>query len=165
MKMKSLIKVFAFMAVSLFIATPVLVHSAPKDKPADNMQILRDKIAADKKLVVSEDMQLTESEAKAFWPVYDAYQKDLGAINERVKAMIKSYADAYHSKKMTNQKAKALTNELLSIQAAEVKLMQDYVPKLSKVLPATKVVLYLQIENKIRAIIKYELAYEIPFIQ
>ncbi len=37
------------------------------------MQILREKIRADKKLLVAENMQLTEAEAKAFWPVYDQY--------------------------------------------------------------------------------------------
>ena len=42
------------------------VAVAAQDKPADNMQIMRDKIKADKKLVVASNMELTESEAKAF---------------------------------------------------------------------------------------------------
>jgi len=40
------------------------VAVAAQDKPADNMQIMRDKIKADKKLVVAGNMELTESEAK-----------------------------------------------------------------------------------------------------
>jgi hypothetical protein len=48
-----------------------------QDKPADNMQILREKIKADKKLLVASNMELTESEAKNFWPIYEDYQKDL----------------------------------------------------------------------------------------
>ena len=51
--------------------------SAAQDKPADNMQILRDKIKADKKLVVATNMELTESEAKGFWPIYDAVSKGI----------------------------------------------------------------------------------------
>jgi hypothetical protein len=58
-----------------------------QDKPADNMQILRDKIKADKKLVVATNMELTESEAKGFWPVYDEYQKDLQKINRRLVSL------------------------------------------------------------------------------
>ena len=50
----------------------------------DNMQILRDKIKADKKLLVANNMELTDSEAKAFWPVYEEYQKELGVINQRI---------------------------------------------------------------------------------
>ena len=52
-----------------------------QDKPADNMQILREKIKADKKLLVATNMQLTEAEAKNFWPIYEDYQKDLQKIN------------------------------------------------------------------------------------
>jgi hypothetical protein len=54
----------------------------------DDMQILRDKVKADKKLLVASNMQLTESEAKAFWPVYEGYQKDLAAINQRIGKLI-----------------------------------------------------------------------------
>ena len=61
-----------------------------QDKPADNMQILRDKIKADKKLVVATNMELTESEAKNFWPIYDEYQKDLQKINQRIAALLES---------------------------------------------------------------------------
>ena len=59
-----------------------------QDKPADNMQILRDKIRADKKLVVATNMELTESEAKGFWPIYEQYQKDLQKINQRVANLL-----------------------------------------------------------------------------
>ncbi len=140
------------------------VAVAAQDKPADNMQIMRDKIKADKKLVVAANMELTESEAKAFWPVYDQYQKDLGAINERIVKMIKSYADAYHSKSMTDDGARKLIAEFVAIEKAEAAMKESYVPKLSKVLPAKKVARYMQIENKIRALVKYELAGEIPLV-
>jgi hypothetical protein len=56
------------------------------------MQILRDKIKADKKLVVATNMELTEPEAKGFWPIYDQYQRDLQKINRRIVALLESYA-------------------------------------------------------------------------
>jgi predicted outer membrane protein len=149
-------------AVILFGFTPYLVA---QDKPADNMQILREKIKADKKLLVAANMELTESEAKNFWPIYEDYQKELQNINERLGKMLQSYATEYKNKTMTDDKAKKLTDEYLSIQQAEVKLQSSYAPKLSKVLPATKVARYLQIENKIRAVIKYDLASTVPLVQ
>jgi cob(I)alamin adenosyltransferase len=136
-----------------------------QDKPANNMEILRDKIKADKKLLVATNMELTESEAKNFWPIYEDYQKDLQKINERLIQALQSYAADYKNKSMTNEKAKKLTDEYLSIEQAEVKLKSSSVPKLSKALPATKVARYLQIENKIRAVIKYDLAATVPLVQ
>ncbi len=151
--------------IAVFLVTPAFAQNAPAaDKPADNMELLKAKIKADKKFIVGQNMELTEAEAKNFWPVYEAYQKDLDALDKRVGAMIKSYADAWNAKTMDNVKAKKMIDEMLAIKADDVKLMKSYVPKLSKVLPALKVARYLQIENKIRAISNYELAGAVPLI-
>ena len=109
-------------------------------------------------------MELTESEAKAFWPVYDQYQKDLGAINQRIVKLIESYAGDYRANTMTDEKANKLIAEYVAIEKAEAGLKESYVPKLSKVLPPKKVARYFQVENKIRALVKYELAGEIPLV-
>jgi hypothetical protein len=131
-----------------------------------NMEILKEKVKADKKLIVSNNMMLTDAESKKFWPLYDAYQMDLNQINERMMSMIKSYADAYNAGKgeLSNDLAKKLIGEALAVEESEVKLRQTYAAKLDKVLPATKVARYLQIENKIRSIVKFELAARIPLV-
>ena len=152
------------LAIGLLLGL-VPLPALAQDKPADNMQILREKIKADKKLLVATNMELTEAEAKNFWPIYEDYQKDLQKINERLIQALQSYAADYKNKSMTNEKAKKLTDEYLSIEQAEVKLKSSSVPKLSKALPATKVARYLQIENKIRAVIKYDLAATVPLVQ
>jgi hypothetical protein len=136
-----------------------------QDKPADNMQILRDKVKADKKLLVATNMELTESEAKNFWPIYDEYQMDLRKINRRITNLLDSYAADFRSKSLTDDKAKKLIDEALAIEQAEANLKSTYAPKLSKALPVRKVARYLQIENKIRAVIKYDLAQGVPLVQ
>ena len=130
-----------------------------------NMEILREKIKADKRLLVATNMDLTESEAKGFWPVYEEYQKDLVAINQRIGKLIEKYAADYRANTLTDEKAKVLIDELVAIEQAEANLKTTYVPKLSKVLPQKKVARYLQIENKIRAVVKYELAGAVPLAQ
>lgn len=162
--MKKLIKIAFLLVAVACILTPAFAQNTSADKPASNMGILRDKIKADKKLLVAENMELTEAEAKGFWPVYDAYQNDLNTINKRTGAIIKSYVDAWNSSSMNNEKAKKLIADSLAVQTDELKLMKSYVPRLNKVLPATKVARYLQIENKIRAIIRFELADAIPLV-
>jgi hypothetical protein len=157
----ALLSVTALMVVIAAIPTPALTQ----DKPADNMQILRDKIKADKKLLVAANMELTESEAKGFWPVYEEYQKNLTAINQRIVKLIESYAADYRANTLTDEKAKKLIDELVAIEQAEAGLKAASVPKLNKVLPQKKVARYLQIENKIRAAVKYELAEKVPLVQ
>lgn len=150
--------------IVLGVALSLAIPAVAQDKATSNMEILRQKIQADKKLLVAANMELTEAEAKGFWPVYDAYQADLQQINARIGQLIKRYAEAFTAKAMNDATAKSLLDEALAIERAEVTLRESYVPKLSAVLPVTKVARYLQIENKIRAVIKYELASEIPLV-
>ena len=141
----------------LIVATSFSVaHSAP----VDNMQILREKLRADKKLVVAVNMQLTQSEAKAFWPVYGLYQKDLAGLMGRVSKLIETYAQNF--KTMTDDVAKGMMDEWLAIQAAKLKLQRSYLPEFRKFLPEVKVLRYYQTENKIEAVVRYELAGIIP---
>jgi hypothetical protein len=151
-------------AVILCVAA-LAVPALAQDKPADtNMQILLDKVKADKKLVVAANMDLNEAEAKAFWPIYDAYQKELQTFNDRTGKTILAYADAYNKKGLTDDLAKQLTNEALAIDQDELTLRKTAAVKLNRVLPAMKVARYIQIENKIRAALRYELAAGIPLV-
>ena len=110
-------------------------------------------------------MQLTDTEGAAFWPVYDAYQKDLQQINQRMTAVILAYAEAYKKGPIANDVAKKLLDEAVAVDEAESKLTRSTLPKILAALPATKAARYVQIENKIRAVIKYKLAAGIPLIE
>jgi hypothetical protein len=150
--------------IVLFAAAAMLALPAAAQTSSD-MQILSQKIKADKKLVVAANMKLTEEEGKAFWPVYDAYQADLEKINARLLGTIKRYADAYNKGTVADDTARKLIGEAIAVEEAEVKVKRGYLPKLEKVLPGAKVARYFQIENKIRAVVRYELAAQIPLVQ
>ena len=147
----------------LGILGAVLAAGAPgiaQEKPADNMQLVLEKIRADKKLLVAENMQLTEGEAKAFWPVYSRYQDELFLLRARTAKLVTDYAAAYEQ--MNSDTAKKLLDEYMTIEALGLKLRQAYLPKFRAVLPEVKVVRYYQIENKIHAALAYEVGAKIP---
>lgn len=139
------------------------VTASAQDKPADNMQIVIEKVRADKKLLIADNMQLTETEAKAFWPVYNQYQDELFLLRVRTAKLIGDYRDAYD--KMTNDTAKKLLDEYINIETLALKLRKVYLPKFREVLPDAKVLRYYQIENKIYAALVYEIAVNIPLIK
>ncbi|MCX5901938.1 MAG: hypothetical protein NTV89_00370 [Proteobacteria bacterium] len=161
--MKAKIKAIVLaLTIGIFLAG-VTMPALAEDKPADTMQIVKDKIKADKKLFVAENMQLTEKEAKGFWPLYDSFQKDLAKHNEKLLKLIDDYAQNYET--MTDQKAQALTKDYLALETARLKLLQTYVPKFSKVLGNIKAARYLQLENKINSVLRFELAGNIPLVK
>jgi hypothetical protein len=149
---------------AVLAAAPALAQdTSAAARPADTMEQLREKIRADKKLIVAEAMGLTQAEATAFWPVYDAYQQELAGLAARTEKVIQDYAASYQA--MTPEVARRLLDTSLGIEQDRVRLMQSYVPKFRGVLPDAKVARYYQVENKIRAAVNYELAAAIPLVR
>ena len=147
------------------VATAALAADEKKadSNQADNMQIVRDKLQADKKLLIAENMNLTESEAKAFWPVYTSYQQEMMKLNDRAINFIKIYAENYD--KMTDDTAKKLVGDYLAIEGDRLKLKESFLPKFAKVLPYTKVMRYYQLENKVSAVVSFDIAGKIPLVK
>ena len=151
-------------AIVLAVLMGSVLPATAQESSDTNMEILKQKLKADKKLIVAGNMDLSEADAKKFWPVYDAYQKDLEQVNQKLGQTIKEYAEAFNKGPVQDNTAKKLLNEVLSLDEQETKLKRTYADKLEKVLPYSKVARYIQIENKIRALIKMELAQQIPLV-
>jgi hypothetical protein len=154
-----------FIGLVILVAALGSAVALAADPAPSNMDILRDKIKADKKLVVAENMQLTEAEAKAFWPVYDEYQAGLAKINEQLKKVVLTYAEAWNNEQVTDETCKQLVTDAMAIEESELQLKKAMLPKLQAALPAMKVMRYMQIENKIRALIRFDLAAGVPLAQ
>jgi hypothetical protein len=139
----------------------IMLLAAPLLAMADEAAELRKKIMFDeKKLVVMENMEFTEAEAKGFWPVYEQYQEKLFQNSQLFGQLIVSYATNYQS--LTDQKALELIDKYYEARSERQKIMQNYTGDLKKVLPGRKIFRYLQVENKLEAIARFELAKEIP---
>jgi hypothetical protein len=137
--------------------------ASAQDRPTDTMEIVREKLRTDKKVVVATVLDLTESEAKGFWPVYNAYQSDMILHYDRVLKMLETYAGTYTA--MTDETATQLLTQYLALESNQVALLKGYVPRFQKVLPPKKVAKLYQVENKAKAIVNYELAQQIPLIK
>jgi len=126
-------------------------------------EILRDTLRSNKKALVDVNLALTDEEAAAFWPVYDDYQKDLAKVQDRMLALIQDYAE--HFSTMTDERADALVDEYLEIEQDRVEVRRAHLKDIAKALPGRKVMRFYQIENKIDAVLRYDLAASIPVIE
>lgn len=166
------------LAIAAAFALPAIAQTGAPAKPAtpaaalkaagptsSDMEILRQKLKADKKLVVAANMQLAEAEGKAFWPVYEEYQAELKKLNERLAKVVGEYAEAYKKGPISNELAKKVVNEAVAIDESEAKMRRTLLAKVEKAVGSAKAARYYQIENKIRAVIKYEMAAAIPLVE
>lgn len=117
-------------------------------------------IRLQRQYLVASAMNLTESESMAFWPVYQEYWLEMGALRDRQWQLIDAFVTAHAS--LTDEQADAMINEYLNIRQEEFAIKQKYVERFKAALPAVKVARYYQIENKLDSVIQYELAKRIP---
>jgi hypothetical protein len=146
------------------ILLTILLLSVPFVAFADESMELKKKIMFDqKRLVVMENMEFTEEEGKAFWPVYDKHQEELFIINQRGARLILAYASAFQT--LTDDMATQIIDEYYDIQDERLAVMKKIAVDVGKVLPGKKAFRYLQIETKLMAVARYELSKEIPLAE
>src|SRR5215471_15463940 len=79
-------------------ASPQIAVADDSQPPSDQeIQLLRRDLRSQKKQIVAANMNLTDTEAEKFWPVYDRYAADLGALYDRKIALLQEYLENYDS--------------------------------------------------------------------
>ena len=148
--------------ITILLATLLLL--TPALALADEAAELQKKIFMDqKKLVVMENMEFTEQEAQQFWPIYEEHQEKLFKNSLQLAKVIASYASVY--KEMKSDEALVLLDEFQQAQKQRLDVLHQYANDLKKILPGTKVMRSLQVEYKLQAIARFEMAKKIPLAQ
>jgi Spy/CpxP family protein refolding chaperone len=153
--------VVLLLATAAFAALPAI----GQDKVADvtDMQALRTSVKADKKAYVASVLKLDAAESKKFWPIYDAYQRDLDLVNRERNLVVVDLVGA--DKPLSDLYAKNLAKEIVLADDLDVKARRTLYNKLMKALPAKKAAQFLQLDAKIRAVQAYDVASTIPLIK
>jgi hypothetical protein len=126
-------------------------------------QSVRADIQAERTKLVAANLELTETEGKAFWPLYNDYRAQWSKLDDRSLGLLKDYAGNYDT--MTDEKAKDLLQQQVKLDDDRLKLRSSYIGKFEKVLPSKKVARYFQIERKLDAAVAYEAATAIPLVK
>ncbi len=151
--------------VCLLLVCLWIVPVFAQDTSTKSMEIVREAAKSNKKAFIALNVKLTEEEEKGFWPLYDSYQTALDKINERLGNLIVGYAKEYNAQSLSDEKAMQLITDYLAAEEDIIKLRKSYLSKFSAVIPGKKVMVYYQLENKIQAVIRYDLAMQIPLAE
>ena len=154
--MKTLL--IAFTALAAFAAADVALAQGTNVK--DDTQLLISQIQTDKRAIVLSTMQLTDAEVAAFTPIYDKYQADMKKQYEGAVEMLNKFAANYGS--MTDDAAKDIMKDWFKLRDARNDTMKKYAKEMSRALPPTKVLQWVQIENKLNALLDVQAASVIP---
>ena len=145
-------------ALTLALLAGFATHASAQT-PSD-VALTRAHIQTARQAVIAEAMPLTENEGLAFWPAYRNYRLDMARLGDRLVKVINEFVAS--SAKPNDEQANRLLDEYLDIKAKEVAVHQKHVKIFRKLLPPVKVARFFQLENKLDAVVNYELAQSIP---
>jgi hypothetical protein len=154
--MKKLLIAFAAIA-TLGVAGASLAQTTTA---TDDTQLLISQIQTDKRAVVLTALALTDAQVGAFTPIYDKYQADMKVQFQDAAAMLDKYAANYGS--MTDDAAKDIMKDWFKLRDNRNAIMKKYAKQMGRVLPSTKVLQWVQIENKLNALLDVQAARVIP---
>lgn len=137
--MKRIISVFIFLTLLGSLA----FAQGRQDKNHGNDW--REKMRAEQVAFITSELDLTESEAQAFWPVYNQVQKQR-------RESFRTTGEAYMNlqKGVEEKEVASLLEKYLAAKKAGEKIEEDAVESYKKVLPVSKVAKLLLAEEKFR---------------
>lgn len=139
--------------------------SASKDEASvdEDISLLRQDLRSEKKQLIAANLQLTDSEATQFWPIYDQYAAESAKLGDQKYALLKEYAQGFGT--LTDEQSLSLINRLLALDEQTTQLRSKYVTIMKQVLPGTKTATFFQMDRRISELIDLQLATRIPLAQ
>jgi hypothetical protein len=150
--------------VGALMVTVVFAQGSYKQHK-EQIELTRWSIQSERKAAVANNLQLSEQESKSFWPLYDDYRAAMGKVGERTIKLITDYADAYTKNNLSNDQARRMVNDYLSIETDKLKVKKRYLKRFQEVLPPKKLARFFQIDNKMDAFINATIAKEVPLVE
>ena len=127
------------------------------------INLLRKDLRSKRKQLIAANLELTDTEAAKFWPVYDQYVTELIALNDKKFAVIQDYADNWG--KLTNEQSLTFIRQWTDMDIAAMQLRQKYVPIVSKVLDGKEPATFMQLDRRIAMMIELQVASQMPLVQ
>jgi hypothetical protein len=166
---KKLLAVVLIGGAGMLSATTAHAQTTPQKESAthtisnQDIDLLRKDLRSKRKQLIAANLKLTDMEAAKFWPVYDQYNAEVIAINDRKFGLIQEYVDNWN--KLTNEQSLLFTRNWLDVDIAIAQLRQKYVPMVAKVLEGRKTATFFQLDRRIAMMLDQEVSSQMPLVQ
>ena len=148
------------------LAAAVLLDLTGPDVAAqtvkDALELSRQSVETQRRVLVAGALPLTDGEARAFWPIYDAYEKERRPLDERANRLVADFVAA--SPGLSDAQAKAMLEEALKVDEARLRLRRTSLDRMARALPPRKLVRFFQIENKLDSVVRADVSRQIPLV-
>jgi Skp family chaperone for outer membrane proteins len=105
-----------------------------------------ERIKALKVAMITEKLNLSETEAQKFWPMYNAFHDS----NKSLKNTMHEKRKAINVETLSETEAKSELKEIMILHNKRKDLYNDFISDIQKVIPAKKVLLLNKAEDEFR---------------
>jgi hypothetical protein len=145
-------------------ATVSTAQSGPASGEIEvTIEMVRSVMQLERKAIIAEVLELTATENMEFWPVYDDYRDEVRLVDDRLLALILSFAESYDN--LPDETAVAMVDNYFEIEMDRLKVRTKFLRRFDDVLPPKKLARFVQTENKIDVITELDLARQIPLVE
>lgn len=156
----------ALFVLPLVIAAPAFSQDASSNKDLNTqayVELLKTDANANREAVVTYIMQLSDADAKVFWPIYRDYNDELNKLNAAETQEIEAYAK--DSDKITDKEAEDVVNKSLDLEARRVELKKKYFKKMKSALSPSAVAKFYEIDSQFQDIVHLQATSALPVTQ
>ena len=147
--------------MALAVLALVLAAGAARAQTVkETLEVTRQAIESQRRVLVSGALPLTDAEADAFWPLYDAYEKERRPLDEQANKLLVDFLAAAAT--LTDAQAQAMLDKALKVDESRLRVRREHMERMAKAIPPRKVARFYQIDNKLDAAVRADLAKQIP---
>jgi hypothetical protein len=126
----------------------------------ETLEVTRQAIESQRRVLVSGALPLTDAEGDAFWPLYDAYEKERRPLDEQANKLVADFLAAAAT--LTDAQARAMLDKALKVDESRLRVRREFMERMEKAIPPRKLARFYQIDNKLDAVVRADLAKQIP---
>ena len=147
-------------AVALLATSPLCRAQIHATSLGSAIELARVDMTSQRNGIVSATMQLSDKDAAAFWPIYRKYEYERSVADDGRAAVVKEYAEKYST--ITDNDAKSMTERMMEYDSREIALKKKYAKEFSRVLPATTVAKFFQLDHRIDLLMGMQIESSLP---
>jgi hypothetical protein len=161
-KIQGIVQKSALLTIAFAIVALSLVCQAQNQEPTidSTIAVVRANMRASRAALISTDMNFTDNDGTAFWPIYQQYEYERSRLDDRRAAVIKQYTQKYPN--LTDAEAKAMADQMLDCEFRLAELKKKYYKKFNKALPALTVTKFFQLERRIDLMMDMQVEASLP---
>jgi hypothetical protein len=122
----------------------------------EDIKLLKSDLRSQKKQIVAANMDLSDTEAEKFWPVYDSYAGDVAKVYDTKIALFQEYLENYQT--MSGDQAENYLRRRAAVEENMMQVRLKYLPQFRKVLTGRETALFYQIDWRLDLMINLQLA-------